>query len=296
MGFGSNQPTQQRVKPYNTLADFPIIGKTEFIYIDKSVPQCYLWSVAQNAYVTVGQSGGVGDLQQVTDIGATTDNECEIQGARLGADTTDKNTTFGYEAALNNTDIENTSIGHYAGKNNGQPGQTAVGYSAGLENNGTYQTAVGNGAGLNNTGDVQTAIGFYSGSNNTGINQTAIGYGAGQENIMDNQTAVGFQAGISNEGLYQTAVGKAAGQSNTGNFVTIIGAYNNSFINYNTFNNVNLIGCDAIATANNQTVLAVIGNDIIIDHGIVLDSGNLPYQMWSAAGVQYYIPLLTALP
>lgn len=127
--------------------------------------------------------GGGGTLQEVTDLGATTDNAITVQGVTISGNTT---------SSLIN-----------------------IGQNAGDSNLGTNVINIGITTGLNNTGDFATNIGTGAGTDNTGSSVTNIGYSSGGSNSANNVTNIGQDSGFNNTGNSATNIGQDSGYANT---------------------------------------------------------------------------------
>jgi len=123
------------------------------------------------------------DLQEVTNTGATTTNQIDIQGVQIGGTT---NTVKIGRSITGNTAGNSVLIGFQAGQDANATDQIAIGNSSGYDNSGTAQISIGTASGESNIGGFQTAIGYYAGSQNTGANQIAIGNAAGIGNTFNN--------------------------------------------------------------------------------------------------------------
>lgn len=105
--------------------------------------------------------GGLGNLQQVTDAGNSTDTSVVVQGFKLTANSDSDYVALVKSAALNPTRAT-----------------TIVGSDAGLYNNSPYLSAFGSDAAFGNSGDAVSAFGAGAGISNTYNNVTLLGASA----------------------------------------------------------------------------------------------------------------------
>ena len=190
-----------------------------------------------------GGSGDTPTLQEVTEAGATTDQDVQFTGEIR---TTNTNNEKLGDSALNNitTGTQNIAIGPSAlasletGTNN-----TAIGQQALLVNRASLNTAIGSDASRQNfNGSANTSIGYFALYNNVN----------GNDNV-----AIGVTAGQRQVGSQCTFIGRAAGE----------GAANDNFTNSTALGNRSVINSD------NQVVL---GNDAIttVDTSGTFNSSN----------------------
>ena len=196
-------------------------------------------------------SGTIGNLQTVTDTGASTTNSITIQGVKIsnGLGVIDSTTVIGngaMSAPNSPSAVDCTALGYNALKNNISRGNTAIGSESLLTQiNGQWNTSVG----------FETMKLNVYGSHNSAFGQGALqGQSFGQAN-----TAIGSQALKNSEGNGgNVAIGYAAGafhaQTNLGelndtNTCTYLGAYTKA--NTNVIENATAVGFEAIAQASN---------------------------------------------
>lgn len=238
------------------------------------------------------------------------------------------NTFIGCQSGyLNDYGSYNVFVGRDAGQSNTASYNIFVGYRAGFQNTtATGSHFIGSFAGYSNTsGNFNFFEGYQSGySNTTGNSNYYSGFHAGYSNSTGSDNSfIGFESGYSNQtGSQNVYVGKWAGYSqSSGDLNTYVGFFSGQQCttgNHNTFYgqyagyaattatyctalgtaadfssgnfiNSNALGNNAVASANNQTV---IGNTFMTSIG--------GYQNWSnisdgrfKRNVKYNVPGLT---
>ena len=194
-------------------------------------------------------------------------------------------TAVGYQAAHENRGNFATAVGAEAAKLNSGVGTTAVGFRTLTSATGGFCTAVGGYAGANTTGQKLAAFGAFAGEGASGTfvavgaeafragdghGVVAVGAGAGKDaSAATDGVFVGSGAGatatgenaiaIGRDALADAtvatdciAIGKGVLRDNAGERVIAIGA---TAAEKNAFNDVVLLGRDAVPTASNQIVL-----------------------------------------
>lgn len=160
---------------------------------------CLGSNITNGGWNTIGNSG----TNPTSNFLGTTDNNDLVfrrNNIKSGLISV-QNTSFGYQALLNNISaINNTAIGSNSLLNNTGNSNTAIGWST-LQNNigGTYNTAVGLGSLLGNIGGgSNTAIGQSSLINNTsGNGNTALGSSTMGTNVTgSNNVTIGNSADV----------------------------------------------------------------------------------------------------
>ena len=206
-------------------------------------------------------------------------------------------TAIGYQAAHENRGNFATAIGAEAAKSNSGVGTTAVGFRTLTSATGGFSTAVGGYAGANTTGQKLAAFGTFAGEGASGTfvavgaeafrageghGVVAVGAGAGKDaSAVTDGVFIGSGAGAGATGERAVAIGRdaladatstdciAIGKDvlryNTGERVIGVGAI---AAEKNAFNDVVLLGRDAVPTANNQVVLGGTNDRVLALGGV----------------------------
>ena len=187
---------------------------------------------------------GVPTLQQVLTSGRDLTNDRNFQGQGSGTSNTGNQVIgFGVNSAFLNTGNNVIGIGVSSVGSNTRDFVIGIGVNASSLNTGTQVIGIGTQASQANVGDFTIGIGNAASNNNEGNHVIGIGY----------------RASLGNEGDDVISLGKSSGENNI-------------------YNNVNLFGASAVATNNNQTVLAGEEYQVRLDYnGLTIDRQyNMP--------------------
>jgi hypothetical protein len=238
-----------------------------------------------------GTNTGDQDLQDVTDIGATTTNtitansiittiDSTINGVRVGrgniSDPLSKNTAVGYQAlqsvvhTTGDTGYYNTAIGHTALKSltTGSANDAFGNDTLNLCTTGTYNTAIGSNALRNlTTGTQNLAVGTFALLNNiTGERNVAVGVSALMNNTGSYNTAIGTRAGgnVLSTGEQNIIIGYQAGQNiSSGRLNLLIECTDGGSITTGSNNIIlNPRRQSGITTGSNNTIIGGFNNSL----------------------------------
>lgn len=234
---------------------------------------------AFNGSVTLPTGSGVGNLQQVTDIGYVTTNPIEsgsyLQSGQLvtvparnehrvilrnsnnfpifrqqvnrwdGSGFISANGFFiGENAGNGNLSEQSNGFGYFALGNNTGNYSNGFGNRALSENTGNNSNGFGNYALRDNTGSYSNGFGNLALRFNTGVYSNGFGASALENNTGNISNGFGYNVLRNNSGLYANGFGSIALQDNTGDNAN---GFGNSALTRNTGNDSNGMGTSSLS-------------------------------------------------